>query len=232
MYSAHGRILALTLASVAMATGKAEASSISGATTTPTSTSATPVVTTLSTDFSTGTFDGWAVTDHTAGYGVAKDGTTVGGTYDVFGTMKVNAQNGDMAAYAVVSTINNQYLGLTKTVDLAPGQYEIGYYLGANSSARPVGANAFSADGNGIAVNGVPLPLMSHAGIPNGSTPSDFGLYKAVFATAGGPTRIDLKITGSGFGEALLSIGSIYLHPLTPSGQTVPEPTTDRKSVV
>src|SRR5689334_8783226 len=102
MYSAHGRILALTLAAMAMATGTAGASSISGATTTPTSTSATPVVTTLSTDFSTGTFDGWAVTDHTAGYGVAKDGTTVGGTYDVFGTMKVNAQKGDMAAYAVV----------------------------------------------------------------------------------------------------------------------------------
>jgi hypothetical protein len=180
----------------------------------------------LNTDFSSGNFDGWTVTNKTAGYGIASDGTTIGGTYDVFGTMKVNAQKGNMAAYAVVSTINDQYLGLSKTVDLAPGYYEVGYYLGANALGRPLGASAFSSQGNGIMVNGTSLPILNLGGIPNGNTPADFALYKSVFATAGGPTKIDLKVTGSGFGEALISVGSIYLRPLVPNGQEVPEPST------
>lgn len=237
METAHRRILACAIAAVALTAGPAGASSslrtttstsagIGDETNTPSVAAIASAISTFETDFSSGNFDGWTVDNKALRYGIATDGTAFGGTYDVFGTMRVNAQKGNMAAYAVVSTLNNHYLGLSRTVDLAPGLYEVGYFLGASASGRPLGPHAFSSEGNRITVNGSTLPMLNLGGIPNGNTPADFALYRSVFATAGGPTKIDLKITGSGFGEALLSIGSIYLRPLNPSGQEVPEPTT------
>lgn len=184
-------------------------------------------ISSLSTNFDDGTFGGWTVDgSKTGGFGIAADGTTIGGNYDLFGTMSVNARSGGDAAYALVSATAGDALKLSRTVDLAPGRYEVGYYLGSTSTGRPEGPTAFAGYSNAISVDGVNQVLVSSGAIPNGTTSSNFQLFKAIITVTGGPTQIGLNITGSGFGRALISIDDLYIAPAPlPDPQQVPEPT-------
>jgi hypothetical protein len=187
--------------------------------------------------FESGDFAGWTVDGtHAANFGIAGDGTPIGGSYDLFGTMRVNARSGESAAYALVSSTSGEYVGMSRLIDLEPGAYLVGYFLGSDASGKPKGPMGFSPAGNAIFVNGQALGLITTGAIPNGDTPEDFQPIAALFTTDGGPTRIDLRISGSGFGRTLLSIDDVFLRPYvpeeptpptSPQGQTVvPEPTT------
>lgn len=181
-----------------------------------------------SSTFDDGTFGGWTVDgSKTGGFGVAADGTRVAGNYDIFGNMSVNSRSGGGAAYALVSSTAGEALKLSQTVDLAAGTYEVGYYLGATSDVRPTTRAAFAGFGNAIRVNGTNEGLIDSGAIPNGTGAGDFQLFRTIFTTAGGPTQLDLNITGSGFGRALISIDDLYLRQIGPAQpQQVPEPTT------
>lgn len=184
-------------------------------------------ITSLTTHFDDGTFGGWTVDGNRAGaFGVGTKGKSLGGAYDVFGPMQVNTRSGNSAAYALVSSTYGESLGLSRAVDLEPGSYDVGYFLGADAPGKPRGIMGFNSVGNTIMVNGKTLEMLSKAAIPNGNTPTDFQAYYSEFTTTGGPTKIDLKITGSGFGRSLLSIDDIFVRPVvnTPSPQLVPEP--------
>jgi hypothetical protein len=169
--------------------------------------------------FETGDFTGWSVSSNSSNFGVAISGTPIAGTYPGFGPTFVQTRSGNFAAYAVVDTSGpNHGMTLSQNVVLAPGNYDVGFYGGANSP----GQFAYGSFPTAILVNGSPISSNTLVGYPgNSSYPSfPFQRFDGTFTTAGGSVNLAFDLTGSGSGQAGISFDDFFVNPLQP----VPEP--------
>jgi PEP-CTERM motif len=170
--------------------------------------------------FETGNFAGWTVGGTNGGSGVALSGTVIPGTEPPFGTVRVLAHSGDFAAFGVTAGTSGEFLALSQTLNLAPRRYELGYFMGNDSS------NVFGVVGTpfGITVNGVPLtvafnpPLEFGNNFPITTTAAEMVEVTSNFSSAGGPTTIEFDISGSGTARAGISVDDFFV--------AVPEPST------
>jgi len=175
--------------------------------------------------FETGDFTGWTVGGTDGGHGVARGGTLINATLtgppwdgidSSFGPTYVEVRTGSFAAYTASGDSNGDFLSLSQTLTLAAGTYVVGYFLAADS---PQFSEGYGKVGNAILVNGNDvLPLVPSAGDYINSTYSE---TSGQFMTSGGPTTIELHITGSGDGRAGISIDDAFLKPVVTSA---PEP--------
>jgi hypothetical protein len=176
--------------------------------------------------FETGTFAGFAVGGNATGFGVASDGTVVGGTAPVYGPSSVVARSGRFAAFALVCQAFDaescpaapEVLTLSQQVAVVPNaRYELGLWVGARTPGSAFAVSVLddffqlSADGVGLLAPGAFV------------VPGD-GTFQRISATfdAGGRSSVVVtyRLTGSGTGRALLSADDLFLV------QVVPEPAT------
>jgi hypothetical protein len=168
--------------------------------------------------FETGDFTGWTVGGIDGGHGVAQSGTLINGTmgkvnrynYPSFGPTYVAVRTGVYAAYTASGRFYSDlgdFLTLSQTLTLAPGTYKVGYYLAVDSPQQPLG---YGASGNAIFVNGSDVLPSDFSGTLN----SAFLEVSGQFTASGGPTTIELHITGSGDGRAGISIDDAFLNPV------------------
>jgi hypothetical protein len=170
--------------------------------------------------FETGNFAGWTVGGTNGGSGVALSGTVIPGTEPPFGTVRVLAHSGDFAAFGVIAGGLLESLTLSQSLNLAPGRYELGYFMGNDSSSE------FGVEGDpfGITVNGTPLtvafnpPLEFGNNFPITTTAAEMVEVTSNFSSAGGPTTIEFDISGSGTARAGISVDDFFV--------AVPEPST------
>jgi PEP-CTERM motif len=177
--------------------------------------------------FETGDFTDWTVGGVTGSRGVATDGTPIPAVDPPFPPAFTNVRSGNFAAFTAVSEANGEFLSLSQTADLtAAGTYTVGFFMG-NDSASEFGigiddVGAIPHQRLAIFVDGVHVPFTTRFpdnNFPRGSTPNDLHEFSSLFIHAGGPTTLELRISGSGIARAGISIDDAFLA-------VVPEPTT------
>jgi hypothetical protein len=181
--------------------------------------------------FETSDFTGWSVGGTNGGSGVAANGTVIPGTAPVFGTAAVLAHSGDYAAFAVTAADAGESLTLSQTLNLSPGGYNLGFWMGNHSSAGfgviPTAVNNHLL---GIIVNGTPLtltfnpPLDFFVNFPPITTSAQMEEVASQFVSSGGSTTIEFSISGSGSVRAGISVDDFFVNG--PGTASVPEPTT------
>ena len=194
----------------------------------------TAVITNLLTNpgFETGNFAGWTVGGQNGGYGVATDGTAlpvtsaIDGSPDLYFPSRQNVHSGDFAAYGITAGDSQEgyreYVSFSQKLSLAPGRYELGFYLGTDNTPGGTGLTAALDSGHlGIYVDGhhVPFETLPPFDFHGGSGPMDFVLCNAEVSLAGGPHNIGFHISGSGTGRVGMSMDDAFVA-------AVPEPGT------
>jgi len=174
--------------------------------------------------FETGDFTGWTVGGINGGSGVAANGTVILGTQPPFGTTTVLAHSGNFAAFGVVAATAGESLTLSQTVNLAPGNYDIGYFMGNDSSSEfGIGPPSLF----GIIVNGTHLsitfnpPLAFGTNVPITTTASEMEEIISNFSSPGGLTTVEFDISGSGTARAGISVDDFFVNL-----SSIPEPST------
>lgn len=176
--------------------------------------------------FESGEFTGWTVVNFGGGgSGVGTDGSGIPDEHPVFDPALVNVRSGSFAAYAVVAAFPaGEYLSLSQTLTLAPGEYRTGFFMGNDSASMfgiesPIDSQPFP----GIFVNGVLEPFdirFPDNNFPTGATPADMFEFSSRFSSSGGLTTIEYRISGSGTARAGISVDDFFLV------QQMPEPST------
>jgi hypothetical protein len=180
----------------------------------------------LNPGFEAGNFIGWTVGGTNGGSGVASSGTVIPGTNASFGTVTVLAHSGNYAAFGVVAESLGESLKLSQTVNLTSGNYDVGYFMG-NDSSSGFGVRGAIVDGLlGIVVNGVPLTISFNPTLQSNlfritGSPNEMVEVFSEFSSAGGSTTIEFDISGSGTARAGISVDDFFVNPAA-----VPEPNT------
>jgi hypothetical protein len=172
--------------------------------------------------FETGNFTGWTVGGTNGGSGVELNGTVIPGTNPIFGTTTEIAHSGDYAAFGVTAGATGEFLALSQTLNLAPGNYDLGYFMGNDSSSE------FGVGGTpiGITVNGTPLnivfnpPLQNGINFPITTTAAEMVEVTSNFSSTGGSTTIQFDISGSGTGRAGISVDDFFVVASVPGPST------------
>lgn len=175
--------------------------------------SAAPVSLLTNPGFETGDLTGWTVGGRNGGFGVSTDGTPIlGVTYGGLAPAYQNVRTGSYGAYAVTANSNYEYVSFGQTVALNPGTYTAGFYMGHDESG-PIGISSVYSGSLGVWVDGVHQPFLdNHAGnFYPGSTASDFTLFSAEFASDGGFSFVEFRISGSGTARAGISADDFML---------------------
>ena len=170
--------------------------------------SAGPVNLLTNPSLETGDLTGWTMGGVNGGYGVLADGATIPGATSPFLPSYQNVRSGSYGAYAVTAHSNGEFVSFSQSVLLAPGDYTASFYMG-NDQASIFGiGSAISSGRLGIWVDGILLPFNSSYtnNFPTGSGPTDFTLFDADFASTGGSTLIEFRISGSGTARAGISV--------------------------
>jgi hypothetical protein len=164
--------------------------------------------------FETGDLTGWTVGGLNGGYGVLTDGAPIPGvTYTGFLPSYQNVRSGQYGAYGVTAHTQGEYTSFSQTVNLLPGAYTAGFYMGHDQAGALGIDNAISSGRLGIWIDGTLLAFNSsyQNNFYPGSGPDDFTLFDADFTSSGGLTLIDFRISGSGTARAGLSVDDFAL---------------------
>ena len=144
--------------------------------------------------FETGDFTGWTVTPDPLGDGVSTAGFIIPNTDPDFGPMPVIVHSGTYAAYAAVNIFYpppyGNYLGLSQTLNLAPGNiYTVSFWIGN-------GSNMSFGDSSLVLINGrqitVPFIIINPG----------YQMISGTFIATQASTTITFILTGSGSGVA------------------------------
>ena len=182
--------------------------------------------------FETGSFAGWTVGGQNGGYGVATDGTAlpvtsaIDGSPDLYFPSRQNVHSGDFAAYGITAGDSQvgfrEYVSFSQSLSLAPGKYELGFYLGTDNTPGGTGLTEALVSGRlGIYVDGhhVPFATLPPFNFPGGSGSMNFVLCSAEVSLAAGPHNFGFHLSGSGTGRAGMSMDDAFVA-------AVPEPGT------
>jgi hypothetical protein len=181
--------------------------------------------------FETGDFTGWTLGGNSPGYGVTTAGTLIPGVdFAAYGDDTVEVHSGTYAAYALVqcgggnqgggipTCQNREFVDLTQTVSVTPGQaYSVGFWE-ANNGNSAFGQSAANG-GTQIYVDGV------------GILPSSFNTISTQFTELSGifntgtqtSVTITFEIDGSGSATAGVSLDDFFANDV---GISTPEPQT------
>ena len=179
--------------------------------------------------FETGDLTGWTVGGINGGFGVLPDGAPIPGvTSPIFLPARQNVHSGSFGAYAVTAGLDGEFVSFSQTIELEPGTYQAGFFLG-NDEASAFGVAAEIDTGTlAIVVDGVRRPFNSLPGalnIPPGSGPDDFVFFSADFLRFGTRlTAIDFRISGSGTVRAGISVDDFSVIRLGPLPGAIPAP--------
>jgi hypothetical protein len=174
--------------------------------------------------FETGDFTGWTVGGTNGGSGVAANGTVIPGTQPPFGTTTVLAHSGNFAAFGVIAATAGESLTLSQTLNLVPGNYDIGYFMGNDSSSEfgigPPSLFGIIANGTHLNITFDP-PLAFGTNVPITKTAGEMEEVISNFSSPGGLTTLEFDISGSGTARAGISVDDFFVNPAA-----VPEPNT------
>jgi hypothetical protein len=177
-------------------------------------------------DFETGDFTGWTVGGPNGGSGVALDGTLITGAVSPFPPNRVNVRSGDFAAFGLTASTAGEFLSLSQTVNLLPGEQTAGFYMSLDANSMMGIHQAIGLQQLAIFVNGSYQPFTTRFpqnNFPTGSTPADFYEFSSEFTSVGGPTLLEFRISGSGTSRAGISVDDAFV---TGTQTIIPEPST------
>jgi len=180
--------------------------------------------------FETGDLTGWAVGGPNGGFGVLTDGSPLPGiSHAPLLPAYQNSRGGVYGAYAIVAAGNGEYVSFSQTVDLLPGTHTAGFYMGHDEGSLFGIGGAIATGGLGIWVDGTQIPFNSSYAnnFSPGSGPDDFTLFDADFVSAGGPTTVEFRVSGSGTVRAGISVDDfVVLGEAASDLPAVPVPNT------
>lgn len=177
--------------------------------------------------FETGDFSGWTVGGITNGQGVALDGTPIPGLVSE-NLDFVNVRSGDYAAFASVAwgLDPREFLSLSQTVDLEPGIHKVGFFVGHDSPHSFGVGGAILTELMAIVVDGNRTPFTvtppaqgspDNIIVTTGTGPGNMLEFSSLVQSEGGPTEIELRISGSGIQRAGISVDDAFV-------ERIPEP--------